>query len=906
MRNGILVLAALLLGGALWGGAIREEGGETVITLKVPSLPNAAFTDASTRSDVAVHEAFRRDFPELFRRKYRKRYQAEPQKYGKFRWKRVRIELEAASGIQVEGVENDLLAIAGGMAPDILSINFRKSDNYIRNHFLYPLDEYYRTLSREEFRELVPEKLVPVIARRGDDGRQHCWLVPTGALLGRVLLYRKSLFDERRIAYPDAAWTWRELYQACRELTDPARGVYGLVMGQGSAEAWYWQTFLWSAGGDSTAYDPATGEWRCAFDSEAAVEALDFYTRLCSERWTDRRGRIRRGYVLKDPSEQNAKWERGEIAMKFGYVDERMIAAVSPEAVGIAPVPLGPDGKTRGSEINCIMMGIFSGVKEPAVRDAAWEYMTYLTGPEAQRLRTRILVEAGFGRFVNPRYLDRFGYSEIRKLTPPGWMETFNLAIESGRPEPYGRNSNFLYQMMTPPIQRAEQLSVSDRLPENGPERRRVLKQLLSDANARADAVMNGRLSDAEKSRRRLAAGAALTVIAAGFALVLRSVRKLYAPAAPAKNDGRRETRKYLCAYLLLLPALLTILVWQYIPLARGSLMAFYDYKIIGSSTFVGLDNFAALLFDGRWWITLWDSLRYSCLTLALTFLPPVALAIGLQEAPCCRMLFRLLYYLPAVISGIVTMVLWKQFYEPSENGLLNRVVMNIPAIGFLGIGLLLFWLCREFARRLRFHGRRGPMLLFLGAGLLLLYTAASPALPILFPGGAAWPEALVQLPRRLFDCTREPYRWLADPSTAMAACVIPVLWAGIGPGCLIYLAALKGIPNDYYEAADVDGATFLDKILFIVFPMLKPLLIINFVGVFIGSWVGGTQMIMVMTGGSARTEVTGLYIWYEAFTFLRYGSATAMAWTLGVILIGFTVWQMKILARVEFKTSGR
>lgn len=139
-----------------------------------------------------------------------------------------------------------------------------------------------------------------------------------------------------------------------------------------------------------------------------------------------------------------------------------------------------------------------------------------------------------------------------------------------------------------------------------------------------------------------------------------------------------------------------------------------------------------------------------------------------------------------------------------------------------------------------------------------------------------------------------------------MAACVIPVLWAGIGPGCLIYLAALKGIPNDYYEAADVDGATFLDKILFIVFPMLKPLLIINFVGVFIGSWVGGTQMIMVMTGGSARTEVTGLYIWYEAFTFLRYGSATAMAWTLGVILIGFTVWQMKILARVEFKTSGR
>ena len=49
MRNGIRVLAALLLCAPLWGGAIREEGGETVITLKVPSLPNAAFTDAELK-----------------------------------------------------------------------------------------------------------------------------------------------------------------------------------------------------------------------------------------------------------------------------------------------------------------------------------------------------------------------------------------------------------------------------------------------------------------------------------------------------------------------------------------------------------------------------------------------------------------------------------------------------------------------------------------------------------------------------------------------------------------------------------------------------------------------------------------------------------------------------------------
>ena len=67
------------------------------------------------------------------------------------------------------------------------------------------------------------------------------------------------------------------------------------------------------------------------------------------------------------------------------------------------------------------------------------------------------------------------------------------------------------------------------------------------------------------------------------------------------------------------------------------------------------------------------------------------------------------------------------------------------------------------------------------------------------------------------------------------------MVWAGMGPGCLIYLAALKGIPEDYYEAADIDGANFIDKILFVVFPMLRALIIINFVGAFIGSWYGAT-----------------------------------------------------------------
>lgn len=138
-----------------------------------------------------------------------------------------------------------------------------------------------------------------------------------------------------------------------------------------------------------------------------------------------------------------------------------------------------------------------------------------------------------------------------------------------------------------------------------------------------------------------------------------------------------------------------------------------------------------------------------------------------------------------------------------------------------------------------------------------------------------------------------------------MLCCVLPMIWAGMGPGCLIYLAALKGIAEDYYEAADMDGATFIDKILFIILPMLKPLLIINFVGVSIASWYGAEGNILAMTGGAADTEVVGLHIFYKAFTFLNFGEATAMAWLLGFMLIGFTVYQLRILSRIEFRATG-
>ena len=149
------------------------------------------------------------------------------------------------------------------------------------------------------------------------------------------------------------------------------------------------------------------------------------------------------------------------------------------------------------------------------------------------------------------------------------------------------------------------------------------------------------------------------------------------------------------------------------------------------------------------------------------------------------------------------------------------------------------------------------------------------------------------------------PVAWLQDSQWAMLSCVIPVIWSSAGPGCLIYLAALKGIPDDTYEAAEIDGANFFQKIWYVTLPALKSLIIINFVGAFIAASQSG-GMILVMTFGRAGTEVAELHIFKEAYTNLRFGSAIAMAWVLGVMTIMFTVYNLKRLSRMEFRTTGK
>jgi multiple sugar transport system permease protein len=108
------------------------------------------------------------------------------------------------------------------------------------------------------------------------------------------------------------------------------------------------------------------------------------------------------------------------------------------------------------------------------------------------------------------------------------------------------------------------------------------------------------------------------------------------------------------------------------------------------------------------------------------------------------------------------------------------------------------------------------------------------------------------------------------------------------------------------YEAADLDGAGIWQKVRRITLPSLRPLIVINLVGAFIGSFKA-MENIFVMTGGGPlyRTHTVGLEIWYNAFMYLKFGYATAAAWIMGAMLVGFTLYQLRILRDVRFSAGA-
>ena len=899
----LMLLCVLFAVSVVKAGNVEEENGKTLINLKLQILPDPSRTNAIARANYAVVAAFINRFPEIFKRKYQEKYRRNPGIYGRRNWNDVAVQLQRFSGISIPGSGGAglLLSIAGDMAPDILYLNFAMSDTYIQSGFLYPLDNaadgYLSDLSKAEIEYRYPEKILPVAYRkkRGEK-RDNYWMMPSGGTLVMTFLYRKDLLKKAGVPEPDSNWTWNDFLSACKKVSNVAPGCYGFRLPRGLKEAYRFNDFLWSAGGKVMTFDKKSDSWRAVYGSKEAATALDFYLKFTSEKWRDKWGNVRWGYVYKNMD--YTKWRQGKVGFAYSYLDEEMFSMINPDLVGIVPIPRGPTGLSI-SQINCRMQGLFGGIKDPAVRDAAWEYLKFISSKEADKIRTKILVENGFGAFINPKYLKMFGYHDVLEITSKKLAEVYDNAIKNGRPSPYGKNCQMFYNYLLQPVQQAQEMYIAGKLPEDKEKRLEVLQGILKKSAMLVDEQMLDIIPPAELRKRRICAFFLLLAIGTGFFFVFRKIFKSFnaQSAQMSVSKGVWQFKKYKYAYLIMLPAVGSVFFWQYMPLLMGSKMAFQNYNIMGNSSWVWVDNFANLLWDQEWWQTVYNSLRYSFLVISMTFLPPVILAVLLQEIPKGKLVFRMLFYLPAVLSGLVVIFLWKSFYEPNAFGVLNYVVMRIPLIVYIIIIAAVCIVIYKFSRQLWFHECFWQSCFGFAACIFLLYLSYGALSPLIFREG-------LPLWKALFLSYDEPFRWLEDPNTAMFCCVLPMVWCGMGPGCLIYLAALKGISDDFYEAADLDGASFIDKIMFVVLPTLKPLLIIQFIGIFVGAWKSAA-FILAMTGGSSNTRVAGLHIFYKAYMYLSFGPATAMAWVLGFILIGFTMHQLRIISKVEFKAAG-
>lgn len=132
---------------------------------------------------------------------------------------------------------------------------------------------------------------------------------------------------------------------------------------------------------------------------------------------------------------------------------------------------------------------------------------------------------------------------------------------------------------------------------------------------------------------------------------------------------------------------------------------------------------------------------------------------------------------------------------------------------------------------------------------------------------------------------------WIADPHYALATLVILSIWQ-FGSPMLIFLAGLKQIPQEYYEASATDGAGSVRQFFAITVPMITPIIFFNMVLQMVGSFQAFTPAYVVSNGTGGPLNSTlfyTLYVYKEGFGLLHMGYASAMAWILLIAIAVFS-----------------
>lgn len=274
--------------------------------------------------------------------------------------------------------------------------------------------------------------------------------------------------------------------------------------------------------------------------------------------------------------------------------------------------------------------------------------------------------------------------------------------------------------------------------------------------------------------------------------------------------------------YAFIAVALIVFCMFTLYPVISAFIISFQKYKPLGSE-WIGLNNYKGLLHDKLFVKSIKNTLVYTVFSVPVSLFISFTIAILIYPLKkWMQTMFKAVYYLPAIASGVALSVVWLWIYDPMTEGLFNRL------IGLFGI------------------------------------------------------------PNQ---------NWLGSSKTSMLSLLIMSWFSSHGTSIIIYIAALLGIPDSYFEAAELDGATFLNKLKYIVIPLLKPTTLFLLVTGIIGSF----QVFMnayMMTGGGPdnATTMVGLLIFNNAFVYSKFGVAAAQSLVLAVIIVVISILQFKFL----------
>ena len=151
------------------------------------------------------------------------------------------------------------------------------------------------------------------------------------------------------------------------------------------------------------------------------------------------------------------------------------------------------------------------------------------------------------------------------------------------------------------------------------------------------------------------------------------------------------------------------------------------------------------------------------------------------------------------------------------------------------------------------------------------------------------------------------PPSWISSPEFALYTLVLLSVWQ-FGSPMIIFLAGIKQIPTEYYEAASVDGAGKFKQFIFITLPCLSPIIFFNFIMQMIGAFQAFTQAYIISNGQGGPVDSTlfySLYLYMRGFAQGYMGYASAMAWVLLVIIATFTFLAFKFSGRLVSYGSG-